>query len=403
MEKTGAQLTAAEFHQLLELALAAIKDGATDTLDPCIGDQGCQIRALPLCEIAIKVHGGVELSAGEKHFLVSLVVTWANTMRTTSKNGFFIREKTGNDIIPKSIQKNEYRGATRGQIMYHYRKFAAQFSLEFFRKSLISLEEVLPRALYDSLRLSFDQDQRNLNREMERIRCLPCLTSGLIILESVKKDMKPLIILVKRYSSDGDIFRLQRAVPVFYSPNGKGGYEPDLKCENHRLPCLCFEFYSFYRPKTTETHATYSEDFDLYLSGLKKLDVLSLIASNWAKHDQFPDVANSHIAPTYVTNPNELNREYSRLIKFDEDNHLPPIVQMRLAELAPEQPHKGWKTLKLLSAAPWFMLNHVYCSNLESRIAYCDEVNKHSIEELHSIVKISDKDHRCYENANIAN
>lgn len=395
-ERTQKCLDCSDYQTILQRVLVEIREGRTTNLDPCIGDQGCHMRSLPLSIIAYKVLNGETLTVVEKDFLVSLGVVWENTIRTVTRNGFFLREKTGSDILPTVIKHN-YTAKQRGHIMYAHRKLAANIAIIYFDQYLQNFKLLQPD-LHESLQFSFKQDQRLLNREKEKIICLPYLTSGKIILQQIIESGRPFIVMIKRYSRTNGTIRLQEARPLFYTMNAGGKYRAVQGVVDIDIPCVTFEFYSFFDLDLSHESPLYQPDFEGFVGELVTIDIFDLIASNWVMHDQYADVLNKEIPPSYLVNNNSLRVEYDRLQRLAQANNLPPIVQVKVAETyEPENQVVEKNMLKLLNITPWFLLNHIYCSNFKNRRAYCDHLNLHRDEVLHPFIRIFEK--TGYENA----
>lgn len=67
-ERTQKCLDCSDYQTILQRVLVEIREGRTTNLDPCIGDQGCHMRSLPLSIIAYKVLNGETLTVVEKDF-----------------------------------------------------------------------------------------------------------------------------------------------------------------------------------------------------------------------------------------------------------------------------------------------------------------------------------------------
>jgi hypothetical protein len=396
-ERTQLFLDDEDHRIMLQRVLKKIREGLTTELDPCIGDQGCHMRSLPLCMVANKVLDGDMLTEEEERFLVALEIVWANTIRTVTRNGVFLREKTGSDILPPEI-KGKYTGKRKSHIMYAYRKLAANFAIKFFNQSAQAFQLLHPDLL-QSLNHSLERDQRLLDRELEMIICIPYLTSGKIILQQINEWGHPFIIVVKRYTVVDGKFWLQEVRPLFYTLEDGGEYRAVQGPVDSNVPCVCFEFYSFYDPSFPHESPLYHPDFEVYLEELRKHDMPDLIASNWVKHEQFADVINHQIPPSYLTNTNALQQEYNRLQALDQQNKLPPIIQVKVADVyVPGNAPVDRDVYRLLDQRPWFLLSHIYCSNFNHRRTYCEHLNQQVDELLPPIIRIL-KDHNAYVNA----
>lgn len=404
-ERTQKDLSPVDHNLLLDRGITKIIAGKTTELDPCIGDQGCQMRALPLAFIANKVLQKEPLNYGEEKFLVALEVVWANTSRIVTKNGIFIREKTGNSILPDKIKSN-YKVKERDHIMYAYRKYAANYAIDFFTSQAQHHLTTHQSLLSQDLMASILKDIRFLNRECEKIKCLPYLTSGKVILNWIVANRQHLVVVVKRYQVTRDKYLLQRAKAILYGPvDGSCElYEPLKETQKIDTPCLCFEFYSFFDPSIENSPSLYHPNFDVYLEELMKLNIFKLIEANWAQHEQYADIKDAQNPPSYILEPNSLHKHYHSLLELSYKLRLPKLVQVKVADLylKAEVMENGKKVIdkcyKLLEKRPWFLLNHIYCSNYASRTLYCESLNLHDEKILHHFVRVFD-DTNTYENA----
>lgn len=345
-----------------------------EELDGCLGDQGCHLRAIPTARVALKQQQNEKLEKEEEDYVTNMIILGKTTIRLITENGIFLEEKTKEDFPECLAKDKKYSQRIKGRILYSARNKISKYAIN----QLQELVEKLPDSnhhprfncdLKTALLDSFSLDKKKLclpKRENEDIDCLPYLTAGLSILETLLNEKIGLLVVVKRYkiTLSNEIEFENCACLPYEAIDGKFCYIPDLPEEKHHVPNVTFEFYSFYHESDPQ-----KKSFFKFIDSLTQMDIYDLTMMNWSVHAQYPHVRHEDSIPSYFAeNSGDLNKIYENYKKKAEEFN---ITQEKIFV---RKGNDGYIFNLEDGELPWFTLNHIYCSNYVNRTTVIEEL-----------------------------
>lgn len=350
-----------------------IEKGRYEEIDGCLGDQGCHMRAI----ITTLLLGLRIISAKPDEFenyIINMVILGKITNRLITENGMFLEEKTKEDLPDCLAKDKDTTQRKKGKIIYQARSNVAKFAISQL-KNLVSLlpdDSHHPRFNCDlktALLDSFDMDQKQLclpQRENEDIPCLPYMTAGLSILETLVNAKVGLFVMVKRYkiNNENQIEFEDCSCLPYEVIDGKFCYIQNLPDDKYHVPHVTFEFYSFYHESDADI-----KSFQRHIESLTQMDIYDLIMMNWSVHGQYPHVRHEDSIPSYVAETgSDLNKIYE---DYKEKATKFQITQEKIFV----RTGKNSYSFNLKDAElPWFTLNHIYCSTYASRLKVMEDL-----------------------------
>jgi len=193
-------LSPAAKEYLLNQALAKIKSGRYEDLDPVVGDSACQLSSFAVINIARKLATGTDLSELEKRLLIDAEILCAG--KTITYDVLLNATKDCIDervipTIPGLLDPNDYNKEAKIKFTKATLNSYVENRIAYLMEALAADERL--SELFAILSNPVNRQRLQKNKSYE-LTCLPCSASLEAILMSELLSGNPILITVKRMS-----------------------------------------------------------------------------------------------------------------------------------------------------------------------------------------------------------